>query len=68
MTKKQLGKKLKKIRKEKDISQADLAYMCGMNNMSIYHLEKGNRKVDVSEAVKLGSVLDLSIDFFYTED
>lgn len=59
---KEFGEKIKKLRKEKKLTQTDLANDLGMTQSSIYKYEKGLRKVSISILKKFADYFNLSID------
>ncbi len=58
---KEFGEKIKKLRKEKKLTQTDLANDLGMTQSSIYKYEKGLRKVSISILKKFADYFNLSI-------
>ena len=62
LTPKQLGQKIRSLREELDISQEDLAENLKVTRQAIGQIEKGERKIDTLELVKLASFFSVSID------
>jgi len=61
-TQKQLGKKIKKLREEKEFSQEKLAKLIGISRVALSELERGNRSLDALELFKMAKVFELSTD------
>lgn len=53
--------KLKTLRREKDLSQAALAEMCGVTQGSVSHWEKGRAYPEMSVAHKLCAIFNVSL-------
>ena len=61
--------KLKVLRAERDLSQADLAEMAGVSRQTINAIETGKYDPSLPLAFKLAGLFDLSIeDVFYPGD
>ena len=62
---KAFGKKLRSIRKAKELSQLDLEIESGINRTEISRIENGERNVEFYTIVKLANALGISVrDFF----
>lgn len=62
---KAFGKKLKSIRKAKELSQLDLEVESGISRTEISRIENGLRNIEFYTIVKLASALEVPIkDFF----
>lgn len=59
---KKLGVKIKKIRKQIDLSQEALAIKLGISRVSISQIETGNRKISTEELVKLAKTFNIPTD------
>ena len=57
------SKRLKKIREEKKLSQADLAKKAGLQPAAISHFETGQRKPSFDNLKRLANALNISIDY-----
>ena len=57
------SKRLKKIREEKKLSQADLAKKAGLQPAAISHFETGQRKPSFDNLKRLVNALNISIDY-----
>lgn len=64
LTKKQLGQKIAALRKQKDLSQEDLAQMIKISRPSLAQIELGNRSIDIIELKQFSMVLGFSLDEF----
>ena len=63
-TQKQLGKKIKKIREKRGLSQEELAKLIGISRAALSELERGNRNLGALELIKMINVLGLDINDF----
>lgn len=54
---------LKKLRKEKNVSQLKLAIDLNMNQNSISRYENGEREADYATLIKFADYFDVSIDY-----
>lgn len=55
------GKKLKALRKQKDISQEELAFQTGLHRTYISDVERGTRNVSLENIEKIAQALNISI-------
>ena len=55
--------KLKKLRKEKGISQLKLALDLNMSQNTISRYETGEREPGINELIKIADYFDVSIDY-----
>ena len=55
--------KLRKVRKEKGISQLKLAMDLNMSQNTISRYETGEREPGINELVKLADYFDVSVDY-----
>lgn len=55
--------KLRKIRKEKGISQLKLALDLNMSQNTISRYETGEREPGINELIKLADYFDVSVDY-----
>lgn len=62
LTQKQLGEKIKRLRKEKDLSQEELSKHIGISRTSLSELERGNRSLEAFELAKIAEVFQISTD------
>lgn len=67
-----LGKNIVRLRKEKDLSQAELAYRIGMEKSNLSVIENGRSNPQIITLIKLAAALDiplpklLDFEFDYT--
>jgi len=64
LTPEEVGRKIRKIRKQKGFSQDDIAPILGIPRSSIVQMEKGKRNLSLIEAKKLSEALGFSVDSF----
>jgi transcriptional regulator with XRE-family HTH domain len=57
---------LRELRLQKNLTQAELASMIGVDSAHISYLETGNRKPSYETLIKLASVLNVSERDFYS--
>jgi|SRR6056297_244932 len=58
-----IGNRIKKIRKEHDLSQIELADMLSISQASIGHYENGNRKPPIKILIMLSKIGNVSLDW-----
>ena len=56
---------LKELRKEKGMSQSDLADRVGLKQTTISQYENGSRKPDLNTAKRIADTLNISLDTFF---
>jgi len=56
-----VGEKIKKIRKEKDLSQEKLALEAGLNRAYIGYIERGERNPSIRVVAKIAKVLKVKL-------
>ena len=61
----ELSEKLKKIRKEKKITQAELARKSGLSKTYISLIERGNQGVRVDTLNKIATALEVPFEELY---
>lgn len=59
---KTVGNNLKSLRKEKDLTQADLAALVGLARVSINSIENGRFIPTIETALRISKVLETPID------
>jgi len=63
--KEQFGQRLRKLRKEHELSQEELALSCGLDRTYIGGIERGERNVSLVNIVKIAEALKITPkDFF----
>ncbi len=55
------GERIRSLRKERDLSQEDLAELCGLDRTYISGIERGFRNVALRNIEALAKALDVSI-------
>ncbi len=58
---KQLGKRIKTLRKEKGIKQVELAYSCEIEKQSMSRIEAGNTNPSILLLRKIAEILDVRL-------
>lgn len=56
-----LGRNIRKIRKEKDLSQEKLALMCGLDRSYMGRIERGEVNITVLKLYEISKVLGVDI-------
>lgn len=64
MDNKEIGTRLMKLRKSKEISQAELAETVGLSRSSMVQVEAGKRSVSTTELLEFSKALQFSLDDF----
>jgi transcriptional regulator with XRE-family HTH domain len=57
-----IGKNIRKLRKSKNWSQADLALIVGMHKSYIGAIEKGRRNISLIKIARFAKVFEIKID------
>lgn len=68
MIKKRFGDRLKKLRKEKNLSQEKFSFLCGLDRTYISSVENGNRNVSIENIEKIVNALEMTISDFFNFD
>lgn len=63
-----LGKKIRKARDERNLSQDAMARAVGLSRTSITNIEKGRQPVQVHILMKIAETLNMSLNALLTED
>ena len=58
-----MGRRIKKARKAKKLTQEQLSEMCDLSTAHIGHVERGSRALSLETLVKISLVLDVSTDY-----
>lgn len=56
------GERLRQLRKERDLTQDDLAALIGVTRGAIGHFETGTRGISVADAAKLAKALGVTLE------
>lgn len=57
----ELGRNIRKIRKEKNLSQEKLALMCGLDRSYMGRIERGEVNITVLKLYEISKVLEIDI-------
>jgi XRE family transcriptional regulator, regulator of sulfur utilization len=57
-----LGKKVRKLRKEQKITQAQLAFECGLSREQIYRLELGHKNITLDSLIAITNALEITLE------
>jgi transcriptional regulator with XRE-family HTH domain len=68
LTQKQIGQRITELRKDKGLSQEDLARRIKISRPSLAQIELGNRGVDIQELQRLSFILEFSVDDFLAKE
>lgn len=60
--------KMKSARSAKDLSQAELAELCGVSRQTINAIEKGDYNPTIKLCLQICKVLDKTLDELFWED
>jgi len=64
LTRVQIGKKLAEIRKQKSLSQEELAKMIGVSRPVMVQIEAGKRGLELTEFLQIANLIEFSVDEF----
>jgi transcriptional regulator with XRE-family HTH domain len=64
LTRVQIGKRLASIRKQKSLSQEELAKMIGVSRPVMVQIEAGKRGLELTEFLQIANLMEFSIDEF----
>jgi transcriptional regulator with XRE-family HTH domain len=56
-----IGRNIKELRKEKGISQVELAYMCNFEKTNMSRIESGNNNPTIRTLLKIANALDVDL-------
>jgi len=62
-----IGKTIRKIRENKDLSQANLAEELGMNTSSYSKIERGETDASTSKLLKIAEILEVDVAVFFKD-
>ena len=63
-----IGEKIRKIRREKDITQEALAHQIGCKQQTIVAYEKNQRDLSVTKLEQIAKVLNVPVASFFQEE
>ena len=55
------GKRLRQLRKNKNLTQVDLELLCSINNGDISRIENGQKNIEFITIVKLAAALEVEL-------
>lgn len=58
-----LGERIRKARKQKKLTQEQLAEACDLSTAHIGHIERGTRALSIESLITISEVLDVSTDY-----
>lgn len=58
-----LGERIRKARKQKQLTQEQLAEACDLSTAHIGHIERGTRALSIETLITLSKFLDVSTDY-----
>lgn len=58
-----LGLRIRKARKQKNLTQEQLAEICGLSTAHIGHIERGTRALSIESLVTISESLNVSTDY-----
>ncbi len=58
----QIGKEISRLRKEKDMTQMELADKLGISYQAVSNWERGNSMPDIAKLPELADIFDISLD------
>jgi transcriptional regulator with XRE-family HTH domain len=59
--KQKIGKKIKELRKEQNLTQIDLAAKCGLDRTYINSVENGRRNISIVNLEKMSIAFDIEL-------
>ncbi len=62
---KQIGKRIAKYRKQKEMTQAELSDLCDMEQSAIARIESGNSNITALNLRKISNALDVAVKKFF---
>lgn len=63
-----IGRNIKKIRKQRGLSQEELGDMSGLSASQISYIENGKKSTSVERLAKIAEVLQCKVADFYDDD
>ena len=65
MIRKQVGNRIKTLRKSLNLSQEEFAFRCGMDRTYITSLENGKRNISIVNLDKISKVFNMPLSEFF---
>ena len=63
-----IGVRIREVRKDKELTQDDLAKLSGVNGCTISHYETNQRVPHLTNIIKLARALKCDIDYLVTKE
>lgn len=63
-----LSSNMRKYRTEKELSQEDLAELCGLHRTYISDIERGERNISIDNIEKIAAALEVSVAKLLSEE
>ena len=60
-----LGNRIRQVRNEQELTQEQLAELCGLSAAHIGHIERGTRALSSETLFKISIVLNVSVDYLF---
>ena len=64
----EVGERLKRLRKVKDLDQVDIGQIIGMVPGGVSMIEQGQRGLDPQDAIRLKQAFGITLDWIYAGD
>ena len=58
-----LGKRLKELREERNLTQKQISTLLGLNSVTYLHYEKAQREPPLAVLVQMAQFFDVSVDY-----
>ena len=65
LTVKELGDKLKELRKKHNYKQEEIAKLLNISRVNYTHYETGTRMININNLAKLSQIYNISLDWFF---
>lgn len=59
-----IGKRIRKVRIERHMTQAELGALIGCSNNHVSHIETGQTRVSNAVLMRIARIMELSLDYF----
>ena len=57
-----IGRRVRKLRKQKKMSQEELAYLIGVSVITVSRIESGQNAMNIQTLIRLSETLDVSLE------